>query len=264
MKHLKFLVGLLAIFMLVIASGAAMAQTIRVQPTAQPTRVVETAVVELQVQPTATTPPARVVEPAVVELQVQPTAIAPPTRVVEPAVVEFQVQPTATAPPRRGAENLVVIPPAPPTLVPAAPQCYDNDGDGTTDDCWCASNDGECLVELVANCNASNGDELNPGPENTACWKGDGTPVPPPPPSSNNGSTFQRGFDDLAISTPGPGVIALNCTDGDEDGDTDACWCESNNGECLVDLVAWCQGEGDILVGGTETTTCWATANHDN
>lgn len=221
MKNLKYLVGLLVIFMLVLASGAAMAQTINVQPT-----------------------------PA-------------PARDLPPANLEFQVQPTATTPPRRGADSLVVVTAAPPTLVPAAPTCYDNDGDGTTDDCWCASNDGECLVELVANCNASNGDQLNPGPENTACWKGDGTPVPPPP-SSNNGSTFQRDVNDLVIATPGPGVIALNCTDGDEDGDTDACWCESNNGECLVDLVAWCQGEGDVLVGGTETTTCWATANHNN
>src|SRR5690606_10008590 len=108
-------------------------------------------------------------------------------------------------------------------------------------------------------CSAWDGHYLEPGPDNTACWKNE-FPLPP-----TNDATREPGVNDLVISTPSPGIVLpLNCTDNDEDGDADTCWCESSNGECLIDLVAWCQGDGDMLIGGTETTTCHGGQNDGN
>jgi hypothetical protein len=140
-------------------------------------------------------------------------------------------------PERPGAAGDFAISTPGPGVLEAPPQCYYG-ADGTLDVCGCSSSDGACLSTLMWLCTVIGG-QVEVGPDTTACWAGSANAVSTPV------------FEDFAISTPGPGVLDAKPTCSG-----DLCWCPNSDGECLVTLVANCQGEGDFILNGETTTTC--------
>lgn len=135
------------------------------------------------------------------------------------------------------ADGLAISTPGP-GVVEALPVCYWTNG--KLDVCGCSSSDGECLSFLVTLCSAIGG-QFEPGPETSACWNEAEIAQPTPV------------FGDLAISTPGPGILEAEPT-CNESGSV--CWCSASDGECLVELIAGCQGEGDLLIPDPDVPMC--------
>ena len=117
----------------------------------------------------------------------------------------------------------------------ADPDCY-YDKDGNVEVCGCSSSDGDCLTWLANDCAKAEG-TITPGPDTTACWYDEVEP---------------DRVDDLA-SVGGSGVIEAEPTCTQEG---TICTCNNSDGECLVKLVADCQGEGDLWVQGDDVAMC--------
>lgn len=134
------------------------------------------------------------------------------------------------------ADNLVMSTPGPGDLE-APPVCYWG-SNGKIDVCGCASSDGECLGSLAVLCAVIDG-HMEAGPDTVACW--------------NTAQSLESTatFGDLAISTPGPGVV-----EGEPECSGMTCQCSNADAECMVQLVANCQGKGDVLIPGTKDTWC--------
>lgn len=144
------------------------------------------------------------------------------------------------------------------------PTCY-YDENGGLDACACPTSDGECLIDLVADC-WSLGGEVDPGPENTACWYDEGASeisrdtIPGDLTHQTADPDFEA--DDFAISTPeGPGPLGMLTCEDSEDGGPTICYCGLQEADCVADLVADCQNEGDRLDWGTNGVTCTSPNN---
>lgn len=141
-------------------------------------------------------------------------------------------------------------------ILEADPTC-DKNAQGVVEACSCSSTDGDCLVKLVAECKKHTGGQLEPGPENTVCWTNE-----PGTTSSTNGDT---GMGNLALENRIPPPPSIDDWIAAQSGETEAkpscssgiCECSNIDGECLVQLVADCQGEGDWMDTGAENTYCF-------
>jgi len=135
----------------------------------------------------------------------------------------------------------------PPGSVREEPTCYFGN-DGGIQGCACATVDGECLAELILECHLMGG-EIDTGPEHTACWYVELV----------NPDLL---MDDFVRETPEPGVEVDDFATTPEDGilegkptcneDFTTCSCSFTDHDCVADLVADCQGEGEEIGVGVD------------